>query len=641
MKKFIFALCFLALSGPLYGANTGWNPKPDGVHAKSPIIPIFLNQTAIDALTPTVGSLVHNTTTGENQWYDGAVWLNDAYIGSDASFKNLSVTGNLNVSGDGPHNISVVLDNATGDETAISMSVIINKATSGDATGLNVDCIDTSSPGALDCFRVQTGGVDKFTVSSAGNLAAAGNINTTGGNVSPSGNFITLDLNSRSYNSASNPEATRIDSSYSGASGDALALSENTTYNQSGTSGSTDFTITRNEIAIGSGEQNYIKATGGANDFRVDRESSIFAGGGVTFSGQTTIFGNYSSKFTENTIFANTSTATITVTLPDASLNPEGFFQTISKTGPNDNFNSVTLQTYTSTQTINRNATRLIEFPGNTVTVKTERGNWRVVQATPNTLSFTPSSLSTGSATGDFWTGGGFYHFNATAASLNQGSTTVTHGSANEFSGAHAGIVAGGPGSTDAGTVGIRAKGTSIADDGTRTPDDLEVIVADVTTMALNDYFESSKKWNGVVTFELFSSGGAATYSAAFDYGHAAYEDFEDNDILLRVFEMDGRAGGNDSDFRVRVYHHEGDGATGWTYAASGFDPGNGTIIDSNDVAPENDLASGEEFKWDRHELNTLVRGTQGQGMLIRVTTGAANAVRYGNFRYGHIILSK
>ena len=363
--------------------------------------------------------------------------------------------------------------------------------------------------------------------------------------------------------------------------------------------------------------------------------------GGVTFSGQSTIFGDYSSKFTENTIFANTSTAAITITLPDASLNPEGFFQTISKVGANDDFNSVTLRTYTSTQTINRNATRLIEFPGNTVTVKTVGGDWRVVQATPNTLSFTPSSLSTGSTTGDFWTGGGFYHYNATDANLTQASTTVTHGSANEFSGAHVGIVAGGPGSTDAGVVGIRARGTSIADDGTRTPDDIGVIVADVTTMALNDYFESDKKWNGVVTFELFSSGGAATYSADFNYGHSAYEDFEDNDILLRVFEMDGRAGGNDTAFRVRVYHHEGNGATGWTYAASGFDPGNGTIIDSNGVAPENDLVNGEEFKWDRHGLNTLVQGTQGEGMLIRVTTGAANAVRYGNFRYGHIILSK
>lgn len=92
MKKIILIACFLMLPASVLAANTGWNPKPDGVHAKSPIVPIFLNQTGVDALTPTAGSIVHNTTTDENQWYDGTQWFKFFQEGEDVDFDDITAT---------------------------------------------------------------------------------------------------------------------------------------------------------------------------------------------------------------------------------------------------------------------------------------------------------------------------------------------------------------------------------------------------------------------------------------------------------------------------------------------------------------------------------------------------------------------
>ncbi|KKL14192.1 hypothetical protein LCGC14_2518240, partial [marine sediment metagenome] len=90
----------------------------------------------------------------------------------------------------------------------------------------------------------------------------------------------------------------------------------------------------------------------------------------------------------------------------------------------------------------------------------------------------------------------GFLNWPSTEASLNDTSpTNVTHGSSNVSYAAHAGLVASGAGTTDQGTVSIVISGTSIDDSNTRTAADSETLVADITAMATNQFFTSTKKW--------------------------------------------------------------------------------------------------------------------------------------------------
>lgn len=65
---------------------------------------------------------------------------------------------------------AIVLDEATGNEVALSLDYTVNKATSGDDTGLKINMTDTASPGTSLLADFQTGGVSKFSVSNSGSV---------------------------------------------------------------------------------------------------------------------------------------------------------------------------------------------------------------------------------------------------------------------------------------------------------------------------------------------------------------------------------------------------------------------------------------------------------------------------------------
>ncbi|MDD5412551.1 MAG: hypothetical protein PHF31_14265 [Methylobacter sp.] len=226
----------------------------------------------------------------------------------------------------------------------------------------------------------------------------------------------------------------------------------------------------------------------------------------------------------------------------------------------------------------------------------------------------------------------GFYEAPLASAALTQAAATVNYGAANRATAAHAFLVASGAGSVNAGSCSIVVSGTSFMGDGTRVPGDSEVIVADITAMSANQYFETSKKWLGQVTFTLTPSG-AATYSATFNYGFTKYDDFGNVNFTVNQVEAVGLAGANDADFDVQLIHHN---SAGWTYSAAAFVPGPAPVLSLvTDYATDDEIDNGYGFAWKRRDLSIDVEGSMSEGVILRMVTTANNAVQFCNMHIG------
>ena len=236
--------------------------------------------------------------------------------------------------------------------------------------------------------------------------------------------------------------------------------------------------------------------------------------------------------------------------------------------------------------------------------------------------SFTQANVGSG-----IYYSGGFYDFNSSSATLNQGGTTVVYGQTNVAYAAHASAVFGGFVPPDAGQVGLRVNGTSITDGAVLTPGDSEVIIDDITNVNLNDYLETSKKWLGEIEYELYVvSGTPTTYELNFNYGYSKYEDLGNIKFSVTGLEVVGTAGANDTTFNMELLFHKN---TGWTYAASGFVPGNGNIASwADDMAPYDNLSNGLNFAWKRTNLNTYIDGSGSEGIVFKITADQNNSVQ-------------
>jgi hypothetical protein len=235
------------------------------------------------------------------------------------------------------------------------------------------------------------------------------------------------------------------------------------------------------------------------------------------------------------------------------------------------------------------------------------------------------SFASPSGSSGVYYTGG-YYAAPVASTTINQAAPAITYGTANSPYGSHAFLVASGAGTVNAGSCSIVVSGTSIANNGTAVIGDSETIVADITAMALNTYYQTTKSWLGTVTYTL-TPAGAATYSATFNYGRAAYDSFDERLHTVKLFEVMGRAGASDAGFDIQLLHHR---AAGWTYSAGAFMPGDGEICSlATDYGVASDLVAGERFKYER-EVNRSIDGLDGvEGLLVRVTTTANKAVEF------------
>lgn len=246
-------------------------------------------------------------------------------------------------------------------------------------------------------------------------------------------------------------------------------------------------------------------------------------------------------------------------------------------------------------------------------------------QVDSSALSF---SSPAGAGAAIRYAGGGYYDFPTTDANLDQSAITQTLGTSNTSYAAHASLIAAGAGTATGGSgaVVIAILGTSIDDEANRVTSDTEVIVGDITAMFTDQYFETSKKWIGQITYVLVVGGtGHTAFAADFNYGFSKYEDFGNQSFTVTGLQIVGEAGANDTNFNMILFHHNEEG---WTYAATGFVPGGTQLANMNtDHSTEQDLANGEPFAWKRTDLNTDIAGDNGEGTVFRIDTSSAKAV--------------
>jgi len=240
----------------------------------------------------------------------------------------------------------------------------------------------------------------------------------------------------------------------------------------------------------------------------------------------------------------------------------------------------------------------------------------------PHFKSYAATALNTGSHYV-----GGFYEFDASAATLTMGGTeTQVFGDTDNAYAAHAFCVASGAGGTD---LVLTVTGVSITDAGVRTPADSEVIVADTDAAVTDQYFETSKKWLGPVTYTLTGSAGAFT----FNYGLCKYEDFGNRAFTITDFESTGLAEANETGLNIELLHHE---TTAFVYSAGAFDPNQTALISLvGDHATDDNVDIGNHFAYKRAGLSTMIDGANSEGVIIRVTTAVNNSITYMNFHLG------
>jgi hypothetical protein len=201
---------------------------------------------------------------------------------------------------------------------------------------------------------------------------------------------------------------------------------------------------------------------------------------------------------------------------------------------------------------------------------------------------------------------GGFYEW---AGSVNDFDPSVNFGTANSPKSAHIAIVTG---AITVDEVTIRVTGTSIDDNGVRTPADTDDIVIPSGTAA-NSYFEA-KKFIGQVAIETVSGTAISC-----DYGWAKYFDLNNRDFVLIGFECLWESDSTDSTSDIELLHHK---ATGWTYGAGGT-PTLPTPLAtrSGDLNPE-DVHEVGPGAWKRSNINQTITGSDTEGVLWRVTSG-------------------
>jgi hypothetical protein len=236
------------------------------------------------------------------------------------------------------------------------------------------------------------------------------------------------------------------------------------------------------------------------------------------------------------------------------------------------------------------------------------------------------SFTSTGITSGTYYKAG-FYDWATTDANLSQASTTQTYGTVGQTYAAHAGIVPSGAGVVDTGQVGLRVTGIEDNENGTQTAAQTGIITEDITTLTANTYFETSEKFSGQITYELYVvSGTPTTYSLDFNYGYAKYEDFQNRDVTITEFEAVWQGNASDTAFDIALLHHKSDG---WTYAATGFTPGNGDVCRKTvDQALAGNVTNGSDGAYKRTSLNTFMDGNGSDGVLIEVTTGQNSTIQ-------------
>jgi len=233
---------------------------------------------------------------------------------------------------------------------------------------------------------------------------------------------------------------------------------------------------------------------------------------------------------------------------------------------------------------------------------------------------------SQGIGSGTYWKGG-FYDWSDVDSNLDEGSTTQLYGTVGRAYAAHASIVPSGPGVVNTGQVGLRVTGIQDAENGIQTAGQTGIITDDITTLTADTYYETAEKFSGQVTYELYVVSGSPTvFNLDFNFGYSKYEDFQNRDFTVTGFEIVWQGNANDATFDAALMHHA---PIGWTYAATGFEPGNSDICrKSVDQQLAGDVVNNQDGSYKRTGLDFFVAGEGSEGIIIQLLTGASNTIQ-------------
>jgi hypothetical protein len=206
---------------------------------------------------------------------------------------------------------------------------------------------------------------------------------------------------------------------------------------------------------------------------------------------------------------------------------------------------------------------------------------------------------------------GGFYDFFSGDDDFSP--AAINFGHTDRAVSAHAFVVIG---AVPVGLVQITVTGDSIDDLGNPVLADSEVINVP-TSSAIGSYFETSKKFNGVVTYQT-TLGTAITCN----YGWAKYHDSNNTDFTVKGLEALWSSEANDTTSDLALLHHK---ATGWTFNA-GSTPSPPTAIArrTTDLGANNAHANGFPGSWKRTNLNQAIAGSASEGIIVEITSEKA-----------------
>jgi hypothetical protein len=250
--------------------------------------------------------------------------------------------------------------------------------------------------------------------------------------------------------------------------------------------------------------------------------------------------------------------------------------------------------------------------------------NFQVIPRKSANKSYNFTSITIGSGT---YYKGGFYDWSSSSVVLLQGFNTQLYGVVGKAYAAHVGIVPDGPGVVDTGVVGLRVTGIKDSETGVQVAAQTGIITEDITTLTANVMYETSEKFSGQVTIELYVvSGSPVNYSLTCNYGFSKYEDVENKDFTVTGISCEWLGSATDTGFDILLRKQT---SVGWMYHVSAFVPG-GTIIAqrSVDQALAGDVVSGEPGAWKRSSLNTFIDGNANEGLIWEVVTGQNNTIQ-------------
>jgi len=244
-----------------------------------------------------------------------------------------------------------------------------------------------------------------------------------------------------------------------------------------------------------------------------------------------------------------------------------------------------------------------------------------------NDISKSYSFTSQGVGAGTYHKAG-YYDFADTSLTLNQGNLTDVYGVAGRGRDAHAGICASGAGTVDTGQVGLRVTGVRDYEDGTpQASGQIGIITEDITTLTADTYFETSEKFSGEITYELYVVSGTPTAcSLTFNYGFAKYDDMQDRDYTITGFECVWQGNSDNNTLDISLLKHT---SSGWTYSATGFIAGNSDICKKSvDMALAGNTNNNMDGAYKRLNLGAFISGSGGEGHIIEIITGGTNTVQ-------------